>query len=582
MNTESMFSVKELMNSFCPLGYLPKSIDVVDTTSLETIYQANFQTRYNPKDQYNSNSLLNFSVSFSIPLVLKEFPRVFLIESSSGIRNRIVSHVAHPDISDISGDSLVVISWKRTVINALNNVASDALMSYHHGGDLPAEDTITYRFYNWLNTSPIIYDVDINNAINFSSVSNIVNIQFLENGIDHNARKFREKWIGLLDPCSTPTTSKINTTYRLSKGATIKNSKIVSDLTHIFCDITEQHGIAMHLNPRRSYLLRNTIENSCQIIDEFNETPLLSNAINKNDISGVHLLTAVCTMKTHTFEDSIAISETAANRMQCYVDKQQTLVSVESLTSLVNVGDVIHPRDYIANNLSGELYRENKLYLPAQVINIESFTTIKNGIIVNCLRFSYQSIYNLVTGDKISNRGCSKGVVVVLPDDQMPLLETGERVDICISTEAIAKRRIMSLYWEMMAHKALKASIPVDPSNYCVSPNFQQLATEFGLPSKATLEGKEVNIFTGYVYWLRLNKHAIENFNWVPSHPNHQSVNSFGLAVDSAKVSGQRFDMAKLLAFHDRDQVFYDIYKNRLKTHNVSFAAVDKWMSHFK
>ena len=174
----------------------------------------------------------------------------------------------------------------------------------------------------------------------------------------------------------------------------------------------------------------------------------------------------------------------------------------------------------------------------------------------------------MLNGDKLSNRHGGKGIVTVIPDEDMPYYYDKSNikhiVEVCIGPETIVNRKAMSLLWEMMlARKAklLNKDISVDlyikendniswplGDNY----NFSDLSKEYGFKQQLYLykDKLEEQTFVSHLFWLRLDKFAKEILSICK---DSRKTNNFKAVVDDAKVSGQHCNPAKLLALSARD-----------------------------
>lgn len=497
------------------------------------------------KGRTYSGDPLSTDIEFAIPKPYDSTKRVFRIEGSTGTRNRIVCNKVFYDILDTNNivpRKLAVKRWIYLVIDAVNQALHEACFDWSFGGEPPNTDLVTSKINEWFNTSPFVMDVDPFNKIEMSSISDIVVFDINEIGIGHNNRVFLKDWIGSLDPCSTPSSDRINSVYRLADGAKIEKGYIVPS-SNIFCRTITENAIASSLNPRRNYLLRTTFQNSCKLVTP--ETPLVSNK--NNQLSGINLLTAIMHLREHTFEDCIAISESASKKFVCYVEKYEIARSQYPIEVMIKEGDVIKPYTVIAKDELGREFKFSKLKVPASCINIEVSKRTNFSRLFNCVRFTFCSIYPLINGDKLSNRGAVKGVVKVIKDENMPVTADGKIIDICISPESIYKRRCMSLYWEMMAGKA---GITI-ADHFTAEPSFETLAKDYGESEQLSLYGKPLpeKTFIGNVFWLRLNKHAEEALS---AKGKNTVLNQYGLKVDDASISGQRRDPAKSIAMVSR------------------------------
>lgn len=534
-----MFESNLLERYISPIGFSLKVNNIEKETDF-WIYSATITGRT------HTGSPIVSTVEFSIPA---PHGRVFNIEGNSGTRTRIICHNAFYDIFDANNvipKNLTVKRWQYVYLNAINNCFIEACFDWKYGGELPSGDLITQKIEQWLNTSPVVMDVKVDTPLQQSSVEDIVILDIAERDMDFSQRIFPKELLYKLDPCSTSTSNKINLVYRLAKGAKIVNGSIENGET-TFCKTIADNAIVALLNPRRAYLLRTTFENSVKLVNP--EKPLVANP--NNQLHGANLLTAIMHLEEHTFEDCIAISQSAAKKLDCYVEKSVTVRSQSPIEVLVKNGEVVNPGQLIAKTETQE-FKFTKLNYPMCVIDVQTSRRLLYGKTFNVVTFKMCSVYMLKDGDKLSNRGAIKGVIKIIPDSKMPITESGKVVEVCIAPESIYKRRCMAIYWEMMANKAIANNEVVEFDFYNAKTTFGELATKYGNSEQLYLGlDKLPNLtFTGTIFWLRLNKHSVDML----SIKNDDLVlNQYGLKVDDPSASGQRRDFAKALALISRD-----------------------------
>lgn len=533
---------KEAIDSYLrPIGYKTtvKSIEAVGDW---LIYDCSLSC------QLSSGEVTELGIAFSLPTLDTRFNRIFSIDGGSGKRKRVVCHKAISDcMSPVVPDDITVIPWQETVMQALNDITSESLMDFHFGGAIPDDDTITQRMSKWLNTAPHIIDINEDDPRKVESVLASISMEVIEQSMSHIGRLFNRKWIGKIDPTSTPTSKKVNISYRLSQGSTVENG-LVKGSGYILCDVVANNAIAVQYLPRRVYLLRTTFENSVSLVNP--EEPKLQPR--KNTLSGKHLYTAIMHHGVNTHEDGIAISKSAAQDMSAFIEKHETLRSSEQINVLVKVGDIVKHGAVLAISDGAKLVRATKVLSDVVVKDIKLEKVIYQGKVTNCCTITLLGVYPLETGDKISNRSAGKGVVRIVEDNEMPVDESGRRIDICIGPEAVYGRRSMLLYWEMMAIKAMSDNMVVKPSVFDPEPSFDELVQRgYGKKQQLTLSGKPLPelTFCGEVFWIRLNKHAREA---ITARGEEAILNQYDLPEDDAKASGQRQDLAKSMALDAR------------------------------
>jgi DNA-directed RNA polymerase beta subunit len=253
--------------------------------------------------------------------------------------------------------------------------------------------------------------------------------------------------------------------------------------------------------------------------------------------------------------------------------------------ALVEVGSPVSSDTVIA--LDGENHVvSNKLHMPGIVEEVVTSSGKRFGVETNRIWFKMRSFYNLENGDKLSNRHGGKGVVTVIPDELMPWdPDTGEKIEVCIAPESVTNRRSMSVLWEMMltrkawdeSFRGTRSLSPIHVDLFEVNDgeaqwsqdenhNFAELARKYSFKRNLIYRNQTLPnaTFASKLFWMRLDKIAMEI---VSSVGKKRTRNNFGAVVDSAKVSGQRCNAAKLLAMSGRGLV------------NLSLEAIENNMS---
>lgn len=513
-------------------------------------------------------------ISTEIKLVMPDtdakYDRVLTVQGTFGSRKVVILDVVYPDmLDDVYSTNLIVKPWRRLAAEALADAISGAIMNWRFRGKPPLSDAINSLFNTWLNTSPMIRPVDDLTEMKLKSVLETVVFEQHDEAMSHNGRVFRKEWIGQLDPSSTSTSDKVNLVYRRCSGTTIKDHRIVAS-SNSYCSTIADNTIVAGLGPRRLYLLRTTFENSEQLCNP--DEPIVKPR--KNGLSGVNLLTAVMDMGQNTFEDCVAISESAAERMSCNVFKTETYRSLDEIKVKVILNDLVEPGQVLAEDGTTKMHAQ-KIYTTSFVSEIIYGKTMFNGFVMNTVEIVLGTVYMLKDGDKLSNRHAVKAVVKVIPDNQMPHTRGGKAIDICVSPASIFGRRSMSMYYEMMASKAtIFDNMTIDATKEIPDISFEELAQTYGHAEKLYVcNYKEGNpelidlpgdVFVGYVYWIRINKHSLEMRS--EKDDNKKVLNQYNVLVDSTSSNGQRFDIAKTLAMEAKglSVIWHDIVKENV------------------
>lgn len=414
-------------------------------------------------------------------------------------------------------------------------------------GPSPNGDAVMHNFMSMVAASNLFIDSS------FSSLERVGQGQMVRlsrgrgNPIDPSWREFDKSFWGRLDPSSTSQSSKINRVFRT-----------VEDKEHSLCGSLNRNGIALRLLPRRSFLLRTAIERHLEQVVP--EKFLVQNK--QNELSGKNLMTALMDLGTTTFEDAIAVSQSAAVALTARRTIVQTWIGHQPLTILVKIGDFIPPRAPIARTLDRvETVQAEKIYYDAQLMEVQATPTTKFGCAAWRYKFVFESQVGVKTGDKISGRHGNKGIAWVIPDHDMPSYQDPKhpdirpKIDICISPISVVKRRAMSLLYEMMlAKKAIaeNTTFELDAWDVPKELDFKKLVSEgWGDKDQLWLMGQKLpeETFIGPLGWIRLDKLAKEQ---VSAQAGPVMLNHLGIPIDSAKANGQKRDVSKGLAMYHR------------------------------
>jgi len=468
------------------------------------------------------------------------------------------------------------------------------------------EEAITHGLRNWFyNTEPDFSDHSIQNQID-QWISNgeewrVLKISPIAQEDQHNGVIFKTKipvqshierllvkifnpklW-DLLDLNSTSFSDKANESFRFVVGVKMQNGQLMkADNSEApICQILKKHAIFLENNPRRAYLLRNTFEQALDIINS--ELPIVTpyEVDEDNVLNGANLITAIMHIDHHTHEDSIAISESAAKKLRAARTITQLIESNRVITPKIAKGEAVSPDTVIAIDGDNEV-TASKLYMPGIVEELVISKGKRFGIQTNRLWFKFTSFYNLESGDKLSNRHGGKGICKVLPDELFPISADGTRVEVAIGPETIINRKALSIFKEMMLTKYCAennlSSIKVnggfnhDVKYECFSDSsdgnsfkvdafdFNTLAQKYGSKDQLYIDGVSLPeaTYVSKLFWIRLDKIAKEIISSVNTR---RRKSSFGGVIDKAKLSGQRCNIAKILALTGRgaDQIAQEI-----------------------
>lgn len=416
-----------------------------------------------------------------------------------------------------------------------------------HGGPLPDSAVIMAEFRALVAKSEFIVDTPASSPLEREAYEQMIRIDKpTGNPIDISWREFMDRDWGRLDPNSTSQSDKINRVYRRGRGE------------HSLCDSIEKNIVFCRANPRRTFLTRTAFERHLpQFVPE---TPLVVNE--KSQLSGKTLLTAFMDLGNTTFEDSIAVSQSAAAAMTCVRTIRQTWVGHKPLEIRIPNGTLVNPRALIAKTTDGlEGVHADKLHYPAKLVDVEVVPTLKFKEPAYKYVMTFEAMLPLRDGDKIAGRHGNKGIAWIIRDRDMPSIPHPDnprmsmRIDVCLSPISVVKRRMMSIYLEGMAAKKAQATreqIVVPGWDIPDDLGFQALIDEgWGEKDQLYINGAPLpeKTFVAPLMWLRLDKIAAEQAN---CSSGKVVVNHLGLPIDAARVNGQKRDISKSLAFYHK------------------------------
>jgi hypothetical protein len=291
-----------------------------------------------------------------------------------------------------------------------------------------------------------------------------------------------------------------------------------------------------------------------------------------------NLLTVVMDLGFATYEDTIAVSESCAQKFEAQAVTRITRWTKDPITDLkVQNGDVLRPFATLAicetlpidetkvkevgNTTEAVEDMPQKIKLVAAELReeavleeIEVTTALYAGQKGVRTTFVCRSFLPLRTGDKITCFSGCKGVVVIVPDNQMPTVE-GKTADLCVSPYSIFKRGTIGLLLEAAVGRCHKAGLfeSVEAHGDEFPVNFQWAAMNYRQKSTAYIDGTALpnKVFWGYVPWIRCLKSGIASRR-VSAVGIDRPLTGEGLLPDTASTAGQKMDPSKALVLGSR------------------------------
>jgi len=468
---------------------------------------------------------------------------------------RVVVHRCYPDTQAPAGSRKYLFRKPAfLVLDRLQKALSQALQDFFFTGTPPHGDAVQAKVRRIFSDS-IYFPLVAGNKIARRSVQDLVYLDIPET-LDLEQFRFPDQLLDVVDPTSTSQGKKINKSFRFVEGVELDKDGGVSKHGCKMCTITRENALGVDMN-LRTHLLRTSFEGCLEL--ENPEKPRICGE--RHGIEGQNLEVALMNLKAHTWEDSIAISETAAVNMAAIRYTQEVIETFGPMALKVKEGDEIRAFEHLADGVGDDgkphEFYSKKMLTEGWVDRITVTRTMKQDKAMMRWRFWLARRAPLQTGDKLTTRFGTKGVVVVVPDAQMPVLPTGESVDCCIAPESVVARKAMGVFWEMMMNRKLEAEnrhvvLPHGSQlllrNNPHVPSFEQLV-EDGWGEKTQLRYKNKDLpestFVAPLYIFRLDKIAVEQAN---IQSGNQACNHHGIPVDSGKRGGQKRDLAKLIA----------------------------------
>lgn len=486
-------------------------------------------------------------VEFSLPI-----PDAHGVFEISGARR----YIAQEGIVDLAafqlGQPLEFLFRPRTrvFLMALTEIFSGMFYEFFMRGQPPNSTEIQTAIDAWIRSSPMTQEVP-DSGIGLESLKELVYLRVGGDSLDTTERRFSERLWGRIDPASTPQGGKVNLAYRRAHGSEMQGS-ILKPGRSLFCTSTQMYGIAACLSPRRAHLIRSGIEHAMPLVAY--ENPLVGNA----GIPGRHLRTAIMNLRAHAGEDAIVLSASAAEKMKAVRLYKEQVYGLGEIHMKVKEGDPVVPGQVLAEvtdpleGVKAEVHARKSKY-PCFVDKIRAVKTALSGIPAVRIDVHLRAEIPVETGDKLYTRAGQKGVARIVRDENMPVMPDGRIIEAIISPESVVGRRAMLVYWEMMANEYVrKTKEPVNADHVRPSPSFEEFVTlGYGDGVKLTYMGEELpeETFVGLTFFMRIDKLAREMLS---CHDDKVTLNGLRLPVDSARVSGQKRDLAKALAMLGR------------------------------
>lgn len=277
---------------------------------------------------------------------------------------------------------------------------------------------------------------------------------------------------------------------------------------------------------------------------------------------GTNMTVAFTPYKGYTFEDGVAVSESAAKKLtslhmykekveidaNSILDKKKflayfpTKITSDNFSKLgddgvIKEGSIVRQNDYLVAHLHKEDYTKEdmliasfnkkflKPYKDRSIVWEEDF----EGKVVRVIRRPKEIEVQIETeeaarvGDKLSGRAGNKGIIThIIPDNEVPQTESGQPIDVFLNPHGIVGRINPAQILESYAGRiAEKVGAPYVVDNFSGENYFEKInseITKLKIPEKEFLTDKAGNkiienpIAVGKMHVLKLNHPVRKKF----------------------------------------------------------------------
>ena len=254
---------------------------------------------------------------------------------------------------------------------------------------------------------------------------------------------------GYIDPNSTPTTDKVGTVYLLASGAQIKDQTLIKG-EDTLSDLYRRNTIFPTCSPNQLYKGRSPIKT--HLVPYEPEHPLIVNEHYQEELSGKNLRTALICHPLNNL-DAIVISDSAANKLRSWHTRPYSVVSNTKPQIHVKQGDTYNPKLDICTVMEEgeEVGKRPNFYRPNEHVIVDEVrvTEVVNmNTKVYKTRFLLRSLESCMDGDKIITRHGAKGVVRIVPDEDMPHYKE-EPLEVLVNPVSVLARKNFGMLAEM-------------------------------------------------------------------------------------------------------------------------------------
>jgi len=306
----------------------------------------------------------------------------------------------------------------------------------------------------------------------------------------------------------------------------------------VYCDILNKNLIVPEYNRRRT--TASNFKASSKLVSP--DKPMVFPEDYDNNLNGKHLLTVHAIMPG-VYKEQIVMSKSAARKMTCVIPEKQTFVvpgwCKQSLKMEAKAGDIVRPNQIIGSYSDGEETITLKCHVKreAKLSNISEIRTKVANTVCTKLIVEYERFHILRSGDKITNRHGNKGIVNIIPDEQMPKID-GKPAEVVTNALATLKRRNPGQIVEAMLNNIAEESGPAPVPHFLEGEdgNIPSALIKECKPQKHTYNGQTVEAWSGKVFWIVLDKFSHQT----NTHACSRKLSDDGIYANSGKRSGTR------------------------------------------
>lgn len=395
------------------------------------------------------------------------------------------------------------------------------------------------RIDAFLAVNPAVRFVDPDKAIDLELAADTVLIDTITNSVDYQQRQYND-WIGRIDIITTSQGRYVGQVFRTVESLSYDHGRMKPG-NALFCKTMKKYMLFPENNRPDRLQMARTVFARHEVLAE-SEDPMVAHESYDGKLFGKHLKTAIASHPLNYY-DCIVVSESAAKKMTCLKTTRQTIIDTAPYRVLVQQGDQVTPGEVLLK--SGDMVvKASKIKTAARLTKIIRTGTMVGRIPATRYVFHFSQFYPLSNGDKLSSRHSSKGVVRIVPDEDMPYIigrgQSREPLEVLIHPRSLVGRRNLGVLREMMANKrAVDVKERKLVRHFSDEWSMEELVRlGYGSVDQIARHGEQIGeVFQGPMYWLRTDKHAVDAMSAIGAV---KPVDQHGMNPDTGR-SGQRF-----------------------------------------